>query len=295
MSLFSWFTRKSKPQAPRQRQAHTMPAPLAANGAGSAAPGRNGNGKPLLEPSASQDPAAARKNERAERRELLYTTVRDAMVRAGVLSAGYKFKVLSLDQRGAQFLVMMDLAQEYSSDMVRLGEIEALITQSAKSRFGIVVPAVYWRINDQIMVGVSMGPAASAARPQASRVPEFTAPAAQASPTLSPPRPAAARQHGVPPASRPAPLVPPIAPAAPPRAATGFEPIEADEVAAFKQALVHAAAARAPAPAAEPGTATRSGPLLPKSTGSTGFEDTVMPTQDAPSSDLSSTQYGDLR
>ena len=117
MSLFSWFTRKSKPQAPRQRQAHTMPAPLAANGAGSAAPGRNGNGKPLLEPSASQDPAAARKNERAERRELLYTTVRDAMVRAGVLSAGYKFKVLSLDQRGAQFLVMMDLAQEYSTKL----------------------------------------------------------------------------------------------------------------------------------------------------------------------------------
>ncbi|MHA7599399.1 hypothetical protein ACX12L_05610 [Alicycliphilus sp. T452] len=293
MSLFSWFTRKSKPQAPRQRQAHTAPAPLAANGPASAVPGRNG--KPLLEPQppAPQDPAAARKNERAERRELLYTTVRDAMVRAGVLSAGYKFKVLSLDQRGAQFLVMMDLAQEYSSEMVRLGEIEALITQAAKSRFGIVVPAVYWRINDQIMVGMSVGPAASAARSQA-RVPEFTAPAAQASPTLSPPRPAAARQHGAPPVSRPAPLVPPIAPA-PPRAAAGFEPIEADEVAAFKQALVHAAAARTPAPAAEPGVAMRSGPLLPKSPGSTGFEDTVMPAQDAPSSDLSSTQYGDLR
>src|SRR5574343_431788 len=51
---------------------------------------------------------------------LLYTVVRDAMVRAGVLSASYKFKVLSLDQRGRQFLVMMDLAREYGGETARL-------------------------------------------------------------------------------------------------------------------------------------------------------------------------------
>jgi hypothetical protein len=45
-----------------------------------------------------------------ERREMLYAVVREAMVRAGVLSSTYKFKVLSLDPRGRQFMVMVDLA-----------------------------------------------------------------------------------------------------------------------------------------------------------------------------------------
>ena len=103
MSLFSWFTRKSKPQAPA---------------AAVAAPGAHGKPLPSSPSAPSQD--QVRRSERTERRELLYTAVRDAMVRAGVLSAGYKFKVLSLDQRGSQFLVMMDLAPEYGGDMGRL-------------------------------------------------------------------------------------------------------------------------------------------------------------------------------
>ena len=45
------------------------------------APGRPG--QPLLQP-VPPEHAANRKNERMERRELLYTVVRDAMVRAGV-------------------------------------------------------------------------------------------------------------------------------------------------------------------------------------------------------------------
>ena len=279
MSLFSWFTRKSKPPVARAR-----PAPAAAAQTNGAAPARAG--KPLLEPqpAAAPEPATGRKNERMERRELLYTVVRDAMVRAGVLSAGYKFKVLSLDQRGAQFLVMMDLAQEYGRDMARLGEIETLVTQTARSRFDILVTAVYWRTNDQISTGVQVRtPAAQAPAPQAS--------AAPASPIISgTPRPAAAASQGAALPSRPAPLVPP----APARAAPRFEPIEADEVAAFKQALT-SAVARAPAAAPALGVTTRSGPLLPPSPAPTGFEDTVMPGQDGRSSDLSSTQYGDLR
>ncbi|MBS0294624.1 MAG: hypothetical protein JSS01_19130 [Proteobacteria bacterium] len=293
MSWFSWLTRKSKPETARQRSPRSAPAPLTAQGRLPAAvPARNG--RPPLEPqAAAQDAAAARKNERAERRELLYTVVRDAMVRAGVLSAGYRFKVLSLDQRGAQFLVMMDMAPNYGSDMARLGEIEALIIQAAKARFDIVVPAVYWRLNDQIVVGASL-PTASAVSPPV-RVSEFTATEAPVTPGHVPPRPATARpQTAATPAARPAPLVPPPTPA-PTRVTPGFDPIEADEVAAFKQALADAAAGRAPAPVAEPGVSTRSRPLLPRSPVSPGFEDTVMPAQDAPSSDLSSTQYGDLR
>ncbi|MBS0506066.1 MAG: hypothetical protein JSR53_01655 [Proteobacteria bacterium] len=281
MSLFSWFTRKSKPQAPRAAAAATAAA--------------GDQGKPLPSAQASSPQEQLRRGERGERRELLYTAVRDAMVRAGVLSAGYKFKVLSLDQRGSQFLVMMDLAPEFGADMARLCEIETLIAQSAKTRFGIGVPAVYWRTNAQIVVGSAVRQAVAAA-PGLKRVPEFTAAAAAATPIIVPgARPVVARQAA--PAPGPAAVVPPAAPEPPLAQAPGtsrFEPIEADEVAAFKQALV-SAAARTPQPPLEPGVATRSGPRLPASPVLTGFEDTVMPGQDGRGSDLSSTQYGDLR
>ena len=105
----------------------------------------------------SKDPAngqpANRKGERMARRELLYTVVRDAMMRAGVLSASYKFKVLSLDGRGRQFLVMIDLARNAKADAHRLAEIEVLIAQAAKSRHDILVTAVYWRTNEHVAVG----------------------------------------------------------------------------------------------------------------------------------------------
>src|SRR5256885_2682849 len=67
------------------------------------------------------------------------------MVRAGVLSASYKFKVLSLDNVGQRFVVMMDLARAYASETARLSEIEAMLAHAAKARMGAVVTAVYWR------------------------------------------------------------------------------------------------------------------------------------------------------
>ena len=38
------------------------------------------------------------------------------MTRAGILSSGYKFKVLSLDPRGRQYLIMMDLTDQSAGD-----------------------------------------------------------------------------------------------------------------------------------------------------------------------------------
>lgn len=304
MSLFSWFSRKPAPPKPRP-----MAEPsglLNADATVPLSPGRQG--RPLVE-SAPPEHAANRKNERMERRELLYTVVRDAMVRAGVLSASYKFKVLSLDQRGRQFLVMMDLAREYGGETVRLSEIEALIAQTAKTRYDILVTAVYWRINDHVAVGIPQkgvapqGASLQAAPPLARRpAPVVAAPApVVAAPARPAPVPAAA-------ATAPAPLRPavaapvlapaaaPTAPAAAPRPAPRYEPIEADEVAAFKCALASAAgttATAAPLAAAKPGVPVRSGPLLPPSQ-PTGFEDTEMPGADGPAPDLSSTQYGEL-
>lgn len=317
MSLFSWFSRKPAPPKAKPRSAGAEPSGLLnADATVPLAPGRPG--QPLLQP-VPPEHAANRKNERMERRKLLYTVVRDAMVRAGVLSASYKFKVLSLDQRGRQFLVMMDLAREYGGETARLSEIEALIAQTAKTRYDILVTAVYWRINDHVAVGlpqkgITPTTVPSAAAPQGvvrkpvpAPVPAAPAPvAAPASSLLFPAEPAA-RFPTTPTAlgrtpsgtTAPAPLLPasntgpaPLAPASGP---ARFEPIEADEVAAFKRALADAAgrAPVAPAAAARPGVAVRSGPLLPPSH-STDFADTEMPGSDGQSTALSTTQYGEL-
>ncbi|BEP94298.1 hypothetical protein GmRootA79_26820 [Acidovorax sp. A79] len=307
MSLFSWFSRKPAPPKPR-----SMAEPsglLNADATVPLSPGRQG--KPLVEPLPPEH-AANRKNERMERRELLYTVVRDAMVRAGVLSASYKFKVLSLDQRGRQFLVMMDLAREYGGETVRLSEIEALIAQTAKTRYDILVTAVYWRINDHVAVGIPQkgvapqGASLQAAPPLARRplpagaapAPVGAAPVRPAAPVVPPAGAAAAPAAAALRPAAAAPQVPPpvVAAAAAPRPAPRYEPIEADEVAAFKRALATAAGASAvavPAAAAKPGVPVRSGPLLPPAQ-PTGFEDTEMPGADSPAPDLSSTQYGEL-
>ena len=307
MSLFSWFSRKPAP--PKPRPAAEPSGLLNADATVPLHPGRMG--KPLVEPPPPEH-AANRKNERMERRELLYTVVRDAMVRAGVLSASYKFKVLSLDQRGRQFLVMMDLAREYGGETVRLSEIEALIAQTAKTRYDILVTAVYWRINDHVAVGIPQkGVAPQGASLQAATtLPRRPAPvvAPAPAPVAAPTRPAAplpaaaatpapvpVRPPLVPPVAAPAAAPVPATPAAAPRPAPRFDPIEADEVAAFKRALASAAggAAVAGAAAAKPGVPVRSGPILPPAQ-PTGFEDTEMPGADGPSPDLSSTQYGEL-
>lgn len=326
MSLFSWLSRKKTP--PRSGATSSSPQ-HSAHAALSATNARNGRAQvePQLLPAA--DPTTLRRNERMERREMLYIVVRDAMVRAGVLSAGYKFKVLSLDQRGRQFLAMIDLAREYGGETVRLSEIEALIAQTARTRYDIQVTAVYWRINDQVPSNVP----APASAPAPATAPAPAASAATVAPVVSASAPAVVVSVApvvvAPPVVRPAPIVPPRqAPAAPAPstaasgaapgalpavalasagavataapAATGgrFEPIEADEVEAFKRALLDAASSRsAPPPASAvvlPSETVRTGPLRTPTSGRTGFEDTEMPAPDSRLPDLSNTQYGQL-
>ena len=204
-------------------------------------------------------PAEAGKLKRHARREQLYVAIREAMTRAGVLSASYKFKVLSLDQRGNEFIVMMDLAKAFNGQPEQLGEIETLIVQNARARFEITVPAVYWRMDEMITV---------------SKPAPLTAHDAVQTASLQVNAGAAAPAPAKPPAPR-------------------YEPIQADEVAAFKQALL-AASAEGPIAAPEKGVKVKSGPRSPRSyTLLTGFEDTEMPESNS-SPALSSTQYGDL-
>jgi len=172
--------------------------------------------------------------QRHARREQLYVGIREAMTRAGVLSASYKFKVLSLDQPGDKFMVMMDLAKGFRGPPRQLTEMEALIIQNAKARFEITVPAVYWRLDELVAA----------------------------------------------PSRLPAKLVPPR-----------HEPLQADEVAAFKQALLADSPQGALVAARD--LATRRGLHAPADGQLTGFEDTEMPCS-ATVPALSNTQYGDL-
>jgi hypothetical protein len=275
MSLFSWFSSK-KPE----RQ-HAAPA--------SSGLSRMESTKPY---SASRQDAGGgqgqpgnRKHERMARRELLYTVVRDTMVNAGVLSSSYKFKVLSLDSRGRQFLVMVDLAQGAGGDTVRLAEIEASIAQAAKSRYDILVTAVYWRSNEHVAVGDSRG----ALKPSPSR-PAPLAPNPEPR-ELTP-------VHAAPDAiSQPAELI-----AAPLTRGHGrYEPLQPDEVAAFRKALASGVTGAEALSAATGGASAKafdgSEKHGPQSyTLLTGFEDTEMAESDTPTpTALSSTQYGDLR
>lgn len=188
---------------------------------------------------------ANRRHERLERRELLYTVVRESMTRAGLLSTSYKFKVLSLDSRGRQYLIMMDMARQNVGDPQRLADMEshiAKVAKVAKSRHDILVTAVYWRVNEHVTAGLSRHTQAAA--------------------------PVAAPAGGAPVAAVPR-----------------YEPLQADEVAAFKQAL---AAIPSPAALSAPGEIVRSGRRNPAPP---SFQDTEMDDRNSP---LSGTQYGDL-
>ncbi|MDB5873284.1 MAG: hypothetical protein JWQ07_2726 [Ramlibacter sp.] len=262
MSLFSWLfpaPQPAKPLAESSGLSRMDPTRPAAKHSSREAPVSNAQ-------------PANRKNERMARRELLYGIVREAMVKAGVLSASYKFKVLSLDGRGRQFLVMVDLARNSGGETARLAEIEAMIAQAAKSRHEILVTAVYWRTNEHVAVG---DPAQSQQRGSESQpMPLDSQPAALD--------------------SSPAPLQ---------RKPSRFEPIQADEVAAFKQAL--AAGATNPAAVAAAAVGVPHGASAKTFDGSakhgpqsytllTGFEDTELPDPELRAPALSGTQYGEL-
>lgn len=159
MSLLSWLF-GPKPTVPTDGQSVMMgdeTRPLLR--------GRDGWVEP---PQAHHFSAPTPKPDQKERREQLYAVVRESMTQAGVLSASYKFKVLSLDRRGTRFLVMVDLARAAVGDAARLSEIEVLMAQTCKARHGTLVTAVYWRMHDHVAVGVPqrMGVPKTPRRPQ---------------------------------------------------------------------------------------------------------------------------------
>jgi murein DD-endopeptidase MepM/ murein hydrolase activator NlpD len=250
MSLFSWLS-KTKSAKPAPDGAASGRAESAKAAAPAAEPGH-------------------RKTERMARRELLYSVVRESMARAGVLSSSYKFKVLSLDAGGRQFLVMVDLAGSEKAEPDLLSDIEQVIAQRAKSRHELTVSAVYWRRNDQVGVGA---PRIAAARSHVRA----------AQPAAGPSQPADL-------ASEPAALAP--APASSRAQAPGgnVDPIQDDELEALRAALADGLGSM-PEVDRTPGAAARQrDSAAPRAS---GFPDTQVRDDDR-SRTLSSTQAGDL-
>lgn len=183
MSIFNWFSRKQP--APQHAKAARLSGTLtdAARFTPTSDTARDKPAAPVPAPS-----AAHLKTERLEQRQHLDEVVRDSMLRAGVLGARYKFKVLSPDGRAGQFLIMIDLADTLAGDTARLAEIEATMAQIAKLRHGILITAVYWRLSEQVTAGLAPHQAAMSA-PAAATVPQPAAsgvPAAKGSGRFEP-------------------------------------------------------------------------------------------------------------
>ncbi len=266
MSLLSLFQ-----QRPKGRDA-TAPASLPV--------GRGDSSVPPARRAEADTPAdtSQRRGERSSRREQLYAAVRESMIRAGVLSSAYRFKVLSLDSSGRQFLVMIDLSG-VELPPARQAEIEAALAQSVRARHGIQVQSVYWRH----AATPAPAPAQAPAQPQTPAALMEARRAARAAAT-------AAAAAGTPEAAKPP-------------ARHTIDPIEDDEVKALRQALAEGMKAPEPArPAAE--AAPAPAPTREKTRAKdadkgnnyallTGFEDTEMSHSRLPGT-LSTTQYGDL-
>lgn len=109
-----------------------------------------------------------RRGRRILRREQLFAVVRESLIRAGVLSTSYEFKVLTLDANGDSFLVLVDLAlpAQAMPDEYLL-EIERWIQQSGQTRHEMDVRSVYWRrkaVHDQVGMALKAAVAAQTRR-----------------------------------------------------------------------------------------------------------------------------------
>jgi hypothetical protein len=176
-----------------------------------------------------------RREQALARREQLYGAVRESLLRVGILAASYRFKVLALDQTGLQYLVMIDLASNLGRSAAQMTEIEAVIADHAKSHCDIAVTAVYWRVDDRL--GQASAVPAPVARPPLEEV-------------KKPAEPEEAEPHG-----------------------RGFEPLQTEEMLAFKRALAVTPAAPIPGAGARP-------PARGYSPLATGYEDTQIVSPD---------------
>jgi hypothetical protein len=293
MSWLNWFSRDKKKPHSASGGASFVSAAGSHSDVKRTGPSRDA-AQPAAQASAQR--LEQRRTERNAKRELLFQVVRESMVRVGVLSSAFRFKVLSLDQRGRSFLVMIELSSEFSGEAEKLAEIESLIAQTARHRFDIMVQAVYWRY---FSVTSTTSAATSAPAPLLGAM---HAPISRPAPLFamdSSPSPAArvAASQGIAAASTASAILP-AAPSAP----ANHDELSEEEVAAFRRALAAGAAQGAMAAPPAPVMSAKKDPVAKPNTLDqarsklllTGYEDTEM-ADDDPMPALSGTQYGELR
>ena len=263
MSLFGWFSRNQSATVKTLEQPSTVAAPASPQPIGSDDQS-SASGADARVLARKTENAALREQLRTQalsRREHLYGVVREAMLRVGVPVNSYKFKVLALDQSGRLYLVMIDLAAKLNHEAAQMVEVESLIAQSAKSLHDIVVSAVYWRTTDNLgEVKAQPGEfdGADAGRVQPKQQNQTAADSGKK---------AESEPDG--------------------HAGSHYEPLQTDEMLAFKRAL--AATATVPPPAAPTRPPARAySPLA------TGYEDTQVVSPDTRPPGLGGTQYGDF-
>ena len=137
--MFSWFTRKSKSEDP-----DTLVG-LRAEANSDPRKHKVSSSLPVSQSDTALDVSYDKTAKRQLKRKQLFVVIRDVLLQAGVHSGNFKFKVLSLDSSGKQYLVMIELAWLNDGEGDRLAEIENLIAKRAKAEHGLIVTAVYWR------------------------------------------------------------------------------------------------------------------------------------------------------
>ena len=93
------------------------------------------------------------------RRELLFETVRSTLEDRRIAPNSYRFKVMRTDKRGHCYAIMMDMPSAFMGSAQgqhkQLAEIAALLTQNARTRYGLVVTGMYWRTDETLDVTVA--------------------------------------------------------------------------------------------------------------------------------------------
>ncbi|MFN4352736.1 MAG: hypothetical protein ACK4F6_18205 [Hylemonella sp.] len=102
-------------------------------------------------------PTAARlrmslEERKAYRREILYQSVRESLLRLEALASMYKFKVMSMDERHHRFVVLIEVTHMFQARRggkpIGFEEIEAIVKQRTFERCGVVVQGMFWRVDE---------------------------------------------------------------------------------------------------------------------------------------------------
>jgi len=91
---------------------------------------------------------------KAFRRETLYQSIRECLLRLEALASMYRFKVMSVDERHHRFIVMIEVTQMFQARQggkpLGFQEIEAIVKQRTFERYGVVVHGMFWRVDEDL-------------------------------------------------------------------------------------------------------------------------------------------------